>query len=62
MFSVLSDIKMFSVLDLRNEYYHIVPDEVSKLRLAFFIAGEKYEFKTVPIGLYEAPAIFFKLI
>ena len=62
MYANLHDGKIFTTLDLRSGYYHIVLDNESKAKTAFVTLFGKYEFNVVPFGLAQAPAYFQRLI
>ena len=62
MYGRLSGAKVFTTLDLRSGYYHIVLSENSKAKTAFVTPFGKYQFEAVPFGLAQAPAYFQQLI
>ena len=53
---------IFSCVDLKGGYYHCMLEEGSKKKTAFTLAGEKYEFQRLAMGLHGAPASFAKMM
>ena len=58
MYAKLKGAKVFSTIDLRSGYHHIVLGKDSRAKTAFFTPFGKYEFLMVPFGLAQAPAYF----
>ena len=58
MYAKLKGAKVFSTIDLRSGYYHIVLGKDSRAKTAFVMPFGKYEFLMVPFGLAQAPAYF----
>ena len=58
MYTKLKGAKVFSTIDLRNGYHHIVLGKSSRAKTAFVTPFGKYEFLLVPFGLVQAPAYF----
>ena len=61
MYAKLKGIKVFSTVDLRSGYYHIVLGKDSRAKTAFVMPFGKYEFVMVPFGLAQAP-VYFQLL
>ena len=63
LYAKLKGYKVFSSLNLRSGYYHIVLKDSAKRKSAFVLSSlGKYQFNRVPFGLAQAPAYFQKLI
>ena len=58
MYAKLKGAKVFSTIDLRSGYHHIVLGKSSRAKMAFVTLFGKYEFLMVPFGLAQAPAYF----
>ena len=58
MYVKLKGAKVFSTIDLRNRYHHIVLGKSSRAKMAFVTPFGKYKFLMVPFGLAQAPAYF----
>ena len=58
MYAKLKGAKVFSTIDLRSGYYHIMLGKSSRAKTAFVTPFGKYEFLMVPFGLAQAPAYF----
>ncbi|GBN92621.1 Transposon Ty3-I Gag-Pol polyprotein [Araneus ventricosus] len=58
----LTNAKIFSNLDLASGYWHIPLHEKDKEKLAFVTSEGLYEFKVLPFGFRNAPAIFNRTI
>ena len=58
MYAKLKGAKVFSTIDLRSGYHHIVLGKSSRAKMAFITPFGKYEFLMVPFGLAQAPAYF----
>ena len=54
--------KIYSTLDMRSGYYHMVLSEEARPRTAFVSSYGKWEFKRCPFGLAQVPAYFQWLI
>ena len=53
---------VYSTLDMRSGYHHLVLSKGSRLKSAFVTPLGKWEFKRCPFGLAQAPAYFQRLI
>ena len=58
MYAKLKGAKVFSTIDLRSSYHHIVLGKSSRAKTSFVTPFGKYEFLMVPFGLAQAPAYF----
>lgn len=58
----LENGKVFTTLDLENEYFHVPIKAGSRKYTSFVTHSGQYEFKTVPFGLSNSPAIFCRFI
>ena len=58
MYAKLKGAKVFSTIDLRSGYHHIMLGKSSRTETAFVTPFGKYEFLMVPFGLAQAPAYF----
>ena len=58
MYAKLKGTKVFSTIDLRSGYYHIVLGKDSRAKTAFVMPFGKYEFLMGLFGLAQAPAYF----
>ena len=58
MYAKLKGAKVFSTIDLRSGYHHIVLGKSSRAKTAFVTPFGKYEFLMLPFGLAQAPAYF----
>ena len=62
MLARLHGAKIFSTLDLRSGFYHIVLTPEAQEKTAFVTAYGKFKFLRVPFGLSQAPSHFQALI
>ena len=58
MYAKLKGAKVFSTIDLRSGYHHIMLGKSSRAKMVFVTPFGKYEFLMVPFGLAQAPAYF----
>ena len=58
MYAKLKGVKVFSTIDLRSGYYHIMLGKDSRAKTAFVMPFGKYKSLMVPFGLAQAPAYF----
>ena len=58
MYAKLKGAKVFSTIDLRSGYHHIMLGKSSRVKTAFVTPFGKYEFIMVPFGLAQTPAYF----
>ena len=62
IYAQLKGSKIYSTLDLRSGYYHMVLSEEARPKTAFVSSYGNGEFKRCPFGLAEVPAYFQRLI
>ena len=62
IYAQLKASKIYSTLDMRSGYYHMVLSEKARLKMAFVSSYGKWEFKRHPFGLAQTPAYFQRLI
>jgi len=60
--STLSQSKVFATLDLSNGYLQVPLSEAAKQKTAFITPDETAQFKRLPFGFKNAPAVFWKLM
>ena len=53
---------VYTTLDMRSGYHHLVLSKKSRPKSAFVTPLGKWEFKRCPFGLAQAPAYFQRLI
>lgn len=58
----LQNARVFSTLDLKNGFFHVRVDELSRKYTAFIVPDGHFEFLRVPFGLCNSPAIFQKFV
>ncbi|MGL5709062.1 MAG: reverse transcriptase family protein, partial [Aeromonas sp.] len=56
------DMKYFTIIDLENAYYHIPMKEDDKEKTAFYTGSRLMQFKKMPQGYKNSPAIFQRAI
>lgn len=61
MSTALSGKEWFTVLDLKNGFYHVELDESSSKPCTFNSPFGNYRFKRLPFGLSLAPELFQKI-
>ena len=62
IYARLKDSKIYSTLDMRSGYYHMVLSEKSRPKTAFVSSYGKWEFKRCPFGLAQAPTYVQRLV
>ena len=50
--------KLFTILDVRNEFWHVVLDESSSFLTTFHTPFGRYRWKCMPFGICSAPEVF----
>lgn len=58
----LQDARIYTVLDLKNGFFHVPIEEDSRKYTAFSVPGGHYEFTRMPFGYCNSPAYFVKYI
>ena len=62
MYKNICGAKIFNMLDLQSDYYHISLDKDSKAKTAFVTPFGKYEFNAVPFRLAQVHVYFRQLM
>ena len=62
IYARLQGSSVYSTLDMRSGYHHLVLSKGSRPKSAFVTPLGKWEFKRCPFGLAQAPAYFQRLI
>ena len=58
----LSGAKYFTSLDMVQGYHQVLMDRDSRMYTAFGTGTAQYQFKVMPFGLKNAPAVFVRFI
>lgn len=59
---LLQNARFFSILDLKNGFFHVPIDKNSQKYTAFIIPDGHFEFLKVPFGLCNSPSVFQQVI
>lgn len=55
---LLQGAKIYSMLDLKNGFFHVLVDEANRKYTAFVVPNEHYEFLKMPFDLCTSPTYF----
>ncbi|GFU20686.1 retrovirus-related Pol polyprotein from transposon 412 [Trichonephila clavipes] len=58
----LQEAKIYSILDLRNGFFHVDVDKDCRMCTSFIVPNEQFEFNKVPFGLSTSPRIFQRYV
>ncbi|GFX64750.1 retrovirus-related Pol polyprotein from transposon 17.6 [Trichonephila clavipes] len=58
----LQDAKVYSTLDLRNDFFHVDVDEDCRKYTSFIVPDGQFEFNKVPFGLSTSPGVFQRYV
>ncbi|KAK7870273.1 hypothetical protein R5R35_001001 [Gryllus longicercus] len=58
----LQDARVFCTMDLRNGFFHVDVEEGSRKYTSFITHAGQYQFRKVPFGLCNSPAVFQRFI
>ncbi len=61
-FEILQGAKIFTKLDLRNAYHLVRIKEGDEWKTAFNMPVGHFEYRVLPFGLVNAPAVFQALV
>ena len=62
IYARLQGSSIYSTVDMKSDYYHLVLSKESRPKSAFVTLVGKWEFKRCPFGLAQTPAYFQRLI
>ncbi|GFX44877.1 retrovirus-related Pol polyprotein from transposon 17.6 [Trichonephila clavipes] len=60
--NTLQEAKVYSLLDLRNSFFHVDVDEDCRKYTSFIIPDGQFEFNEVPFGLSTSPGVFQRYV
>ncbi|GFW54318.1 transposon Tf2-11 polyprotein [Trichonephila clavipes] len=58
----LQEAKVYSTLDLRNDFFHVDVDEDCRKYTSFIVPDGQFEFNKVPFGLSTSPGVFQRYV
>ncbi|GFX89896.1 hypothetical protein TNCV_1535431 [Trichonephila clavipes] len=58
----LQEAKVYSTLDLRNDFFHVNVDEDCRKYTSFIVPDGQFEFIKVPFGLSTSPGVFQRYV
>ncbi|GFY20717.1 retrovirus-related Pol polyprotein from transposon 297 [Trichonephila clavipes] len=58
----LQNAKIFTTLDLKNGFFHVAVNEMSRKFTSFFTHNAQYQFRRMPFGLSTCPSTFMRYI
>jgi len=58
----LQNVRVFSTLDLKNEFFHLPVEKKNRKYTAFVTHSVQYQFLKVPFGLCNSPRVFQKFV
>ena len=58
----LSEVKVFSIIDLKNRFLHLSVGKGSRKYLAFVTPDGQYQFRQVSFGLATSPGVFARFL
>jgi len=58
----LTNFRVFSIIDLKNGFFHVPVETSSQKYTAFVTLSDQYEFAKTPFGLCNSPTSFLRFI